>query len=157
MQLRHLEHTDCEFITSVVDDWWGGRPVRQLLPRLFFEHFNNTSLVMTEESAIIAFLVGFRSQSQPSNAYIHFVGVDPAHRCKGLGRILYLKFFDHMRSLGCTEIQCITSPVNKASIAFHEAMGFGIVPGDGLVDNVPAHMHHAGRDQHRIVFRRKLD
>lgn len=157
MQLRQLEQSDCEFVTSVVDEWWGGRSVRQLLPRLFFEHFNDTSLVLTEESGIIAFLVGFRSQSQPHVAYIHFIGVDPAQRGKGLARMLYLKFFEHMKSLGCTEVQCITSPVNKTSIAFHTAMSFNIVPGDSVVDDVPVHRHHAGAEQHRVVFCKMLD
>jgi len=123
----------------------------------FFEHFNTTSFVLVETPQIIGFLVGFQSQSQPQVAYIHFVGVDPEHRGKGLARSLYLHFFDSMHSRGCAEVQCITSPVNKPSIAFHEAMGFEIVPGDGMVDDVSVHKHHAGIEQHRVVFRRQLD
>ena len=156
MQLRQLSPDDYEFITSVVDAWWGGRAVRQLLPRLFFEHFTSTSFVLVDNNKRVAFLVGFRSQSQPQFAYIHFVGVDPTHRGQGLGRSLYLHFFAVLKSLGCTEVQCITSPVNKASLAFHSALEFEIVPGNLVIDGIAVHRDHAGSGQHRVVFRKSL-
>jgi len=156
MQRRPLQPSDYEFITSVVDDWWGGRAVHQLLPRLFFEHFNSNSHVLIEADKIIGFLVGFRSQSQPDVAYIHFIGIDPAHRGQGLGRTLYLHFFAQMKSLGCTQASCITSPLNKASIAFHRQMGFDIVNGDEVMDDISVHRNHAGPGQHRVLFCKNL-
>ncbi len=29
MHIRQLEASDLESVTSVMDEWWGGRPVRQ--------------------------------------------------------------------------------------------------------------------------------
>jgi predicted GNAT superfamily acetyltransferase len=157
MQLRHIENADYDYIVSVVDDWWGGRPVRSLLQRLFFEHFSSTSFVLIDETKIVGFLIGFRSQSQPHTAYIHFVGVDPSYRGNGLGRSLYLRFFDAVKSLGCTEVECITSPVNKVSLQFHTAMGFQTIAGDGVIDDIPVHCNHAGKDQPRVLFSRQLN
>jgi ribosomal protein S18 acetylase RimI-like enzyme len=114
--IRNLTVEDYEHVTAVVDEWWGGRPMRSLLPRLFFEHFNPTSFAVGEANALQAFLVGFVSQSEQSVAYIHFVGVDPSSRALGLGRKLYEHFFQVVQALGCTEVRCITSPVNLARL-----------------------------------------
>lgn len=157
MKLELLTSGDYEFLSAVVDEWWGGRPVRHLLQRLFLEHFGNSSYKLVEADAIVAFLVGFRSQSQPHIAYIHFVGVDPLWRKQGLARQLYLRFFSQMQLSGCTECQCITSPSNRTSIAFHTSMDFKCVPGDGEVDGIPVHFHHAGDGQHRVVFRKAFE
>ena len=50
-----------------------------MLPKLFFVHFRDTSFVAEDDGALAGFLCGFRSQTFPDEAYIHFVGVDPAH------------------------------------------------------------------------------
>ena len=156
MSIRLLESGDYELIAPLVDEWWGGRPVRQLLPRLFFEHFQPTSFAMLEGNMLQGFLVGFRSQSQSHVSYIHFVGAAPQCRGKGYGRQLYTHFFDTVTSLGCSEVQCITSPVNTASIAFHHHMGFDIISKDGEQNGVPVTFNHAGEGQHRVVFRKLL-
>jgi GNAT superfamily N-acetyltransferase len=154
--IRHLEASDYDIVAPVVDEWWGGRPIRALLPRLFFEHFRSTSFAIDMDGGLRAFLIGFRSQSNVSTAYIHFVGVHPEHRATGLGRRLYLHFFDVVQELGCNEVRCITSPVNKGSIAFHKRMGFEVLPGDGEVDGVFVTLDHGGAGQHRVLFQKML-
>jgi ribosomal protein S18 acetylase RimI-like enzyme len=154
--IRHLELEDYERVTAVVDDWWGGRPMRAMLPRLFFEHFNFTSFAVDDQDKLQAFLIGFVSQSQPGVAYIHFVGVDPESRSRGLGRMLYERFFQLARAMSCTEVQCITSPVNTGSIEFHRKMGFVLLPGTGEIDSIPVTLNHAGEDQHRVRFQKTL-
>ncbi|HKA45712.1 MAG TPA: GNAT family N-acetyltransferase [Burkholderiales bacterium] len=154
MPIRALAAADYDVVSPVIDEWWGGRPVRHLLPRLFFEHFSPTSFALVEDGAVQAFLVGFRSQSRPSVAYIHFVGVAPAYRGKGYGRLLYFSFFERAAELGCTEVHCITSPVNADSIAFHRKMGFDIAHADGKQDGLLVSLHHAGEGQHRVLFRK---
>jgi GNAT superfamily N-acetyltransferase len=154
--LRHLLPEDHAYITSVVDDWWGGRPVRGLLPPLFFEHFNDTSFVLEEGGQLLAFLVGFISQSRPKIAYIHFVGVRPDQRGGGHGRRLYEHFMAAMQSRGCETFQCITSPVNSGSIEFHRKMGFDIDPGTGEVGGIAVTLNHSGQGQHRVKFTKTL-
>lgn len=155
--LRNLEVADYQPITRVADEWWGGRPVRGLLQRLFFEHFGPTSFIAELEGERIGFLIGFISQSHPEQAYIHFVGVHPQHRGSGLGRELYQHFFRTVSGRGCSEVRCITSPVNKGSIAFHIRMGFEVLPGDGWVEGVAVTLEHGGPGQPRVCFHRKLD
>ncbi|WP_067929327.1 GNAT family N-acetyltransferase [Alicyclobacillus shizuokensis] len=156
MQLRNIREQDYGPIISVIDHWWGGRRMADMLPRLFFQHFQDTSFVVEENGRIIAFLVGFVSQSQPEQAYIHFVGVHPEFRQRGLACQLYDRFFAVVRERGCREVRCITSPANQSSIAFHTAMGFEIEPGDAEVDGVQVTTDYDGRGGDRVRFVRKV-
>ena len=124
MLIRHAEPDDHARVIDVVDEWWGGRPMAPLLPKLFFVHFRDTSFVAEDDGAVIAFLCGFRSQTFDDEAYIHFVGVDPAHRGDGLARTLYERFFAAVAPR--TVVRAVTSPVNEGSIAFHRALGFEV-------------------------------
>lgn len=156
MNLRALQSADFDLVSPVADEWWGGRPVRHLLPRLFFEHFGSTSFAIVEGEQLRAFLIGFRSQTMPHVAYIHFVGVSPGSRQHGLGRRLYGQFFERVGAMGCTEVHCITSPVNIASIAFHRRMGFELIEAGGEVNGVPVKLDHGGPGQHKVLFRKLL-
>jgi ribosomal protein S18 acetylase RimI-like enzyme len=122
--IRHAEPHDYVAVIGVVDGWWGGRAMAAMLPKLFFVHFRDTSFVAEEDGRVVAFLCGFRSQTYDDEAYIHFVGVDPALRGRGLARELYERFFDAIRPR--TVVRAVTSPVNEASVAFHRTLGFEV-------------------------------
>ena len=92
-QIRQLSTADYPFVISVIERRWDGRPMADKLPRLFFEHFTDTSFAAERDGRLAGFLAGFISQSRPGEAYIHFVGVDPAQRGNGLSRLLYEAFF----------------------------------------------------------------
>ena len=156
MRIRNATPADYLPIIATLDAWWGGRPMADMLPKLFFVHFQDTSFVVEHEGRIAAFLCGFLSQTFPEQAYIHFVGVDPAHRKDGLGRLLYEQLFDAVRASGRRVVRCVTAPVNKASIAFHLRMGFEIEPGDAFVDGVSVHSSYDGAGGARVCFRKDL-
>lgn len=156
MNIRHLEPTDYDLISPVIDEWWGGRPVRGLLPRLFFEHFRTTSFALSDGKGLAGFLVGLRSQTSPPVSYVHFIGVRPDVRAKGYGRLLYERFFLVATGLGCTEARAITSPVNESSIHFHLRLGFRLLPGSAEVSGYPVYVNHAGPGQHRVLFSKQL-
>lgn len=127
MRIRHAEPFDHARVVAVIDDWWDGRHMRDMLPRLFFTHFRDTSFVAEDdEGGLAGFLCGFLSQTYPNQAYIHFVGVAPQHRGAGLARELYERFFDAARAAGRTSVHCVTSPANVGSLAFHGRLGFGV-------------------------------
>ncbi|MHB1954268.1 MAG: GNAT family N-acetyltransferase, partial [Sulfobacillus sp.] len=123
---------------------------------LFFQHFQETSYVVEENGQIIAFLIGFVSQTHPEQAYVHFVGVHPDYRKHGLAKELYDMFLAAVQARGCTEVHAVTSPVNKGSIAFHTKIGFEIEPGDAEIDGVQVKMDYCGRGQSRVRFVRDL-
>ena len=154
--IRPLRPADYRPVVSVIDDWWGGRHMADMLPRLFFEHFTDTSFAAERDGELVGFLVGLRSQSRPGEAYIHFVGIHPAERGRGLGRQLYERFFAAVRAQGCDLVRAVTAPVNHGSIRFHQRMGFDLEPGDAEVDGVPVTTAYDGNTQDRVRFVKNL-
>jgi ribosomal protein S18 acetylase RimI-like enzyme len=140
----------------MVDDWWGGRPVRGLAQRFLFDHFADTSLVAERDGAIAGFLIGFLSSSCPGEAYVHLVGVATEWRGSGLGHELYERFFGIVRARECEVVRAITAPVNRESIAFHRRLGFELEPSDREVDGVPVHRGYAVNGDDRVLFVRRL-
>lgn len=156
MLIRPVREADYPPIIAVIDSWWGGRRMADMLPRLFFIHFQNTSFVAEENGAVIGFLIGFVSQTHPTHAYVHFVGVHPDQRQRRIGQRLYTVFFETVKRSGCTVVHAVTSPVNKDSIGFHTRLGFEIEKTDGEVDGVPVMRNYDGEGQDRVVFVKRL-
>ncbi|WP_273130803.1 GNAT family N-acetyltransferase [Bacillus weihaiensis] len=154
--IRSVTGADFNLISPLLYDWWGGRQMSDMLPRLFFIHFQETSFIAEENGEIVGFLIGFFSQSHRQEAYIHFVGVNPLVRKKNIGRTLYHCFFEKGKEKGITTVRAITSPVNKSSIAFHKKMGFDMARGDKVVDGVFAFSHYDGLKQDRVLFSKKI-
>jgi ribosomal protein S18 acetylase RimI-like enzyme len=155
-QIRQIRLSDYQPVISVIDGWWNGRHMADMLPRLFFEHFTDTSFAAERDGQLIGFLVGLLSQSRPGEAYIHFVGVHPAERGQGLGRQLYQRFFAAAQTRGAGLVRAVTAPVNYGSIRFHQQLGFGIEPGDREVNGVPVATGYDGEGQDRVRFVKHL-
>ena len=145
--MRAAAPADYDRIAPLVDEWWGGRQMIDMLPRLFFVHFSDTAFVAEDGGELAGFLAGFLSQSKPGEAYIHFVGVSPDHRGRGVGRLLYERFFDAARAHSRTVVRCVTAPINERSVAFHRALGFE-------VDEIAA--GYDGRGGDRVLMSRRL-
>lgn len=154
-QIRQLRPADYSLVIEVVDEWWGGRPMAGMLPRLFLEHFSDTSFAAERDGVLAGFLVGFVSQSRPGEAYIHFVGVHPGQRGQGLGRRLCGTFFDAVWVRGCTVVRAVTAPVNTGSIEFHRRMGFEVEPGE-VRDGIPIAVGYDGPGRDRVRFVKHL-
>ena len=148
LRIRHAQPSDYGRVIQHVNAWWGGRDMAPMLPKLFFLHFEGTSFVAEREDGTIAgFLIGFLSQTDDSEAYVHFVGTSPELRGSGLGRRLYERFFEAAKEHGRPVVRCVTSPANTASVAFHEALGF-------VVDRVATDYDGPGED--RVLFIKHL-
>ena len=156
MHIRHPEPKDYDRIIAVVNDWWGGRLMSDMLPKLFFVHFHDTSFIAEKDGEIIGFLVGFLSQTFPDEAYVHFVGVHPDFRKQGIGRTLYEHFFEVARQRGRSVVRCVTASVNKESIAFHRRIGFQIEPQNVNLDGIPVYQNYDGPGNDRVLFLKRL-
>jgi ribosomal protein S18 acetylase RimI-like enzyme len=160
IHLRRPVEADHAVLVARVDDWWGGgRQVRQLLMRLWFQHFSGTSWIAEDEAGrLVGFLVGFVSPDRPEEGYIHMVGTDPNHRRRGLGRQLYEAFFSDMRARGVRRVLAVTWPGNRVSVGFHRAMGFRPAEGPGTQNlyGTPAYPDYDGDGDDRVAFSRDL-
>jgi ribosomal protein S18 acetylase RimI-like enzyme len=145
--VRNAASADYDRIAPHVDEWWGGRQMIDMLPRLFFVHFSDTAFVAEDGGELAGFLAGFLSQSKADEAYIHFAGVSPDHRGRGVGRLLYERFFDAARARSRTVVRCVTAPVNERSVAFHRALGFEV---DEIAEG------YDGRGGDRVLMSKRL-
>ena len=127
VRIRHAEPSDHARVAAVIDDWWGGRRMRDMLPRLFFTHFRDTSFV-AEDGRRARRRSCAASSLRPPRA-----GVLPLRRRLARQpedrpgkRALRAPLRGRPRRgthLGALRHQ---SPKNTASIAFHTRIGFEI-------------------------------
>jgi GNAT superfamily N-acetyltransferase len=133
-ELRFRRPTEADHgpVVRLVDEWWGGRRLRQLLPRLWFQHFTGTSWIAEiEDRRLAGFLVGFISPDHVDEAYVHMVATNPNLRRRGVGSALYQRFLEDVRSRGVRRVRAVTWPGNRISVAFHVALGFVPTGGPG--------------------------
>jgi ribosomal protein S18 acetylase RimI-like enzyme len=159
LTLRHPTDADHARIVGLVDEWWGGRRMRALLPRLWFQHFAGTSWIAeAADGRLVGFVVAFISQDDPATGYVHMIAADPNHRRGGIGRALYERVFDDLASRGVRRVSAITWPGNRQSVAFHEAIGFRVDDGPGTQNlyGTPAYADYDGDGDDRVVFVRDL-
>lgn len=157
--VRRPVEADHAGLVGRVDEWWGGRKLHMLLPRLWLQHFTGTSWVVEDaKGAPVGFLVGFISPDHPDQAYIHMVATSPNHRGAGLGRALYERFFDDVKARGVRQVTAITWPGNRTSVAFHRAMGFTPFDGQGTqpLYGTPAWPDYDAEGEDRVTFSREL-
>jgi ribosomal protein S18 acetylase RimI-like enzyme len=159
LSLRHPAEIDYDRIIEVVDEWWGGRKMRALLPRLWFQHFTGTSwLLEAPEGRLAGFIIAFVSQDDPTFGYVHMVATDPNWRRAGIGRRLYQLVFEDFRARGVRRVEAVTWPGNRTSVAFHNALGFRIDDGPGTqrLYGTPSYPDYDGYGEERVVFTRDI-
>jgi ribosomal protein S18 acetylase RimI-like enzyme len=149
--IRNICEKDYDYLIRQLNAWWGGRHMVDMLPRLFFIHFQQSSFVFEENRNVVGFLIGFISPSIQQTAYIHFIGVDPEYRKQKIASRLYEMFIDYCKRKDISIIQCVTSPRNKKSIAFHHKLGFKAAEYNekGLPIAIP---NYDGLYEHRVVL-----
>ena len=155
IRFRRPVEADYATVVELVDEWWGGRRLRALLPRLWFQHFRGTSWIAEDvDGTLLGFVVGFLSPDEPDEAYAHMIGTNPNRRRRGVGRALYDHFFDDVRAAGRHRVRAVTWPGNRVSVDFHRRIGFRTDDGPGTVSiyGVPAYPDYDGDGQDRVMF-----
>ena len=159
IRFRRPVEADYRPLVGKVDEWWGGRSIHQIFPRLWLQHFTGTSWIAEDgEGRTVGFLVGFISPDDPDQAYVHMVATSPNHRRAGLGRRLYEQFFADARARGARRVTAITWPGNRVSVGFHRAMGFApaVGPGTQNLYGTPAYPDYDADGDDRVVFSREI-
>ena len=147
-------------IVDVIDDWWGGRKMRQSLPRLWFEHFGGTSWIVEREGGRLAgFVVAFMSQDDPATGYVHLIAAEPNRRRRGVGRALYERVYADLGKRGARRVIAVMWPANRIAVDFHRAIGFRVDEGPGTqrLYGTPSYADYDGPGEDRAVFIRELD
>ncbi len=154
--IRNSKPSDHHRIINVLKDWWGGRDLTWMLPKLFLNHFCDTSFIIERDDELIAFLIGFLSQSNADEGYIHFAGVHPDYRSIGIGEYLYEQFYKACKENKRDTIRACTSPVNKGSIEFHKKIGFQIEQGNSKFDGISVTLDYNQPNDPKVLFIKKI-
>jgi len=159
VELRRPTESDHASLVAAIDDWWGGRRVRHLLPRLWFRHFSGTSWLAEHAGGRpVGFLVGFTSYDRVDEAQLYLLGVDPNHRRRGIARALEAAFAADARSAGAQVIRAEIPPGDPVALRALRALGFAIDTGPGStpIHGTPAFADHDGPGEDRVVLVRRL-
>jgi ribosomal protein S18 acetylase RimI-like enzyme len=160
LHLRRPVEADHPQLVGVVDDWWGGRRLHELLPRVWLQHFTGTSWIAeTGDGVLAGFLIGFISPDRSDEAYIHMIATSPVLRKRAVARSLYEAFFRDVAGRGVRTVKAITWAGNRVSIEFHTAMGFRMVDGPGThtILGVSAFPNYDYLGEDRVVFIRDVE
>ena len=127
-----------------------------MLPKLFFVQFRDSSFIAEKNNQIVGFLIGFLSQTFPNEAYVHFLGVHPNFRKQGIARKLYERFFEAVQGRGRNVVRLVTAPVNKESIVFHRHIGFQMESQETQIEGIPVYQNYDGPGNDRVLFVKQL-
>src|SRR5262245_66417114 len=102
MYPRRMTKADFDQIVEVIDRWWGG-PISTFAHPIFFYELGDRALIVEQGSQMIGFILGFvaNAQDETSTGYVHFVGIHPDYRRRGMGRLLSHNFTDACSAVGC--------------------------------------------------------
>ena len=156
LNIRNSKPADHGRIVSVMNNWWDGRDLIWMLPKLFLNHFCSTSYIVERDDDLIAFLIGFLSQSNTKEGYIHFAGVHPDYRGIGIGEYLYEQFYTDCKKNKRDIIKSCTSPVNRGSIEFHKRMGFEIQQGNAEIDGISVTLDYNKPNDPKVLFKKRI-
>ena len=130
------------------------------LYHIFTKYFKSTCFVAQLPSGGIGgFLLGFISQENPVESYIHLLCVDPKLRSRNIGKKLIDAFLDMAVLKGCKKVILITKPINWNSISFYKKLGF-LEEKSGETMNILGNIaikNYNGLGEHMVVFYKLLD
>jgi ribosomal protein S18 acetylase RimI-like enzyme len=142
------------------------RPIvseRRSIYHIFTKFFQNTVFiaekVQNKNKIMVGFLIGFISQTNSSECYIHQICVDSEYRGEGLAFSLIQNFIDVVSGRGCKKIYLIVKPLNKKAILFYQKLGFNIDTSDSKsfkIGNLGIFKDYDGFGEHMIVFVKEI-
>jgi hypothetical protein len=90
-QIRQLSTADYPVVISVIDQWWGGRAMADKLPRLFFQHFTDTSFAAERDRKPVAFGQQMGFQPEPGDAEVDGIPVSSGYDGHGGDRVGFIR------------------------------------------------------------------
>ena len=158
-QIRHVKEDEFLNIAALSLKCPPLATERNSVYHIFTKFFQNTFLVVEDDSGnIIAFLLGFISQVNPEDAYIHLLCVDPSFRRKNIASALVEEYISIVSSKGSKTIYLITGPKNKISQTFYGKLGFKPVNNDKTlkIDGISVVKDYNGPEDHKVLLYRNI-
>ncbi len=155
--IRNAQERDFTSCVEVAKRSW---PIfeREAVYHLFCKFFNDTCFVCEHDETLDGFLLGFISQTNRAEAYIHWIVVDPSAQRRGVATRLYERFFEAARRFGAQRVRLTVDPANAASLALQKRNRFqpDLCGETILVGDVLAVRDYNGKGLHMVPFLRSL-
>jgi GNAT superfamily N-acetyltransferase len=158
MLVRNALEGDFLEIVEKSKEWADIVVEREGVYHVMTAHFRGTCFVAEDMGKMIGYLLGFRSQTHPDQAYLHLVQVDPRMRGHGIGRKLYRRFEEAVKAMGCKKVVASSRPQNRLASRFFEFMGFKHVESKDVVevDGVMAVRDYNGPGKHVVLWSKDI-
>ncbi len=159
MEIRNVKEADFIRIAELAKKCSPMATERNSIYHLFTKFFSRTSFAIEDDEKIIAFLLGFISQDDPREAYIHLLCVHPRFRGGGIASTLVDKFIKEVKKEGVKKISLTTKPINKKAISFYRKMGFEDYNGleTFKFGNVNVFKDYNGEGKDMVLFRKSIN
>ena len=158
MTIRNAREADSAECVAIAHRTWPEFLEREAIYHILCKYFTNTCFVCEEDAKIQGFLLGFLSQVDPTDGYIHLIVTDRACQRRGIAKKLYEEFFNTVRGMGAKRVRLTIDPANATSLGFHASMGFRPeILGERIqIGNVWAAKDFNGLGRHMVPMRLQL-
>jgi ribosomal protein S18 acetylase RimI-like enzyme len=123
---------------------------------LYGRLFSTTCRAFVSGEDVLAFIVAFRGQDDPSELYIQDVAVAPSQRRRGYGRRLVQDVVDTARQWHVDRIWLTSEAENRGARKAWLSLGFVNPPADYQVDGTWVTAGFKGRGRDRALFELRL-
>ncbi len=159
LNIRNANEEDFIKIAEIAMECPPMEAERNSFYHIFTKYFKSTCFVADPSSEELrGFILGFLSQENPEEAYIHQICTNPKMRGRNIGRKLIEAFNEKVTALGCKKVILITKPINWNSISFYKKLGF-LEEKEGNIMNIlgtTAIKNYDGEGEHMVVFYKNL-
>lgn len=124
--LRGYQPTDCTGLAALLtrafaEPWDEARVRRDLAEAPDVERIY---LVVHHDTPVATASARLAPDEYPGSGYIHWVGADPAHQGKGLGRLVSLRVLHHFRAAGLRDAVLETNDFRLPAVRAYLRLGF---------------------------------
>lgn len=155
IKIRGTSEEDFVEIADLAENCSPMETERNSIYHIFTKFFKSTSFVAELPSKeLCGFILGFISQENPEEAYMHLLCVDPKIRGRYIGKNLVEKFMEEASLRGCNKVYVITKPINWKAISFYKKLGFLEDKSHKTLNILGANAvkNYNGMGQHMVVF-----
>jgi len=155
-KIRNVIEEDFNEISMVADLCSPMTNERKSIYHIFTRFFKQTSLVIegNGDGKIKGFLLGFISQEEPEESYIHLLCIEPSYRGQNMASKLLGEFIKVVSARGCKKVSLICKPSNTTAIKFYNKIDFLSQKSDKTVevDGINIFKDYDGPNEEKIIF-----
>lgn len=155
--IKYFTKDDMDDAVELVKDYWNPDLVRLIHPMFYRDFYKTCFSARTFDGRLIGFVLGFVSQDNEGEGYIHAAFVHPDFRRKSVAKNLYSKIYWAFLNRGVKKARLITTVENTFSQSFHQSLGFDYASEcDKEINGIPVASNYYGAGKDRAVMEKDI-